>query len=252
MATRSARRSPSPASRDTTATTPGSAARPHRPPTPPGPAHTSAAQSEANAAFTVFREIPNTRAISEIGNSPTGATAGSPPSPPRSTLASSLAHSQGSPGSWSIFSCRAVVSIQLPSISVIISGRCLRGRSTTAAGPVRWIISPCRMSSATSTAADLSNTSAVLLLQPGAHPGWPASMHSPRSSSCRSRRPPTGPSRRSRRSPGLARTGGPDRTGRSRCDRTRLLNVLAAGRHVCHVRDAGPFDAAERQSCPCT
>jgi hypothetical protein len=36
-------------------------------------------------------------------------------SPPRSTLASSLAHSQGSPGSWSIFSCRAVVSIQLPS-----------------------------------------------------------------------------------------------------------------------------------------
>ncbi len=45
---------------------------------------------------------------------PTGATAGSRPNPPRSTLASSLAHSQGSPGSWSIFSCRALVSIQLP------------------------------------------------------------------------------------------------------------------------------------------
>jgi hypothetical protein len=30
-----------------------------------------------------------------------------------------LAHSQGSPGSWSIFSCRAEVSIQLPSTKLL-------------------------------------------------------------------------------------------------------------------------------------
>ena len=46
---------------------------------------------------------------------PTCAAVGSQPNPPRSTPASSLARLRpGSRGSWSIFSCRTVVSIQLP------------------------------------------------------------------------------------------------------------------------------------------
>ena len=97
------------------ATTPGSAARPihHRPrrarsylggpswPTPPSPC---SANNRSPA-----RSPRSTRP-------PTGAAVGSQPSPPRSTPASSPARLRpGSRGSWSIFSCRTVVSIQLPS-----------------------------------------------------------------------------------------------------------------------------------------
>jgi IS30 family transposase len=48
-------------------------------------------------------------------SAPSGAAAGSRPNPPRSAPASSPARLQpGSRGSWSIFGCRAVISIQLP------------------------------------------------------------------------------------------------------------------------------------------
>jgi hypothetical protein len=124
----SARRSPSPASADKPPTTPESAARPHRPPTPPEPADTSAGHQRPTPPSPCSAKSPTPAQSPKSATAPTDATAGSPPSPPRSTLASSLAHSQGSPGSWSIFSCRAVVSIQLPStkrFSVTISFRIL-------------------------------------------------------------------------------------------------------------------------------
>ncbi len=68
----------------------------------------------ASAAFTVFLEMPMTRAISEIGMP--AAAGGSLPNPPRPTPASSPARFKtGSRGNWSIFGCHAVVSFQLPS-----------------------------------------------------------------------------------------------------------------------------------------
>src|SRR4051812_31582704 len=96
-------------------TTPGSSARLHRPPTRPAPAGTSAGQRKPTPPSPCSAKSPTPARSPKSTTAPTGATAGSLPSPPRSTPASSLAHSQGSPGSWSIFSCRALVSIQLPS-----------------------------------------------------------------------------------------------------------------------------------------
>jgi hypothetical protein len=73
--------------------------------------------SLANAAFTVFLEIPITRAISAIGIC--SARRSRRISAQSSTLSTRFlpgsAKSQGLGGSWSNLGCRAVVSFQLPS-----------------------------------------------------------------------------------------------------------------------------------------
>ena len=79
------------------------------------PADTSAARLRPAPPSPCSAKSPTPARSPKSATAPTGAPARSLPSPPRSTLAFSLAHSQGSPGSWSTFSCRAVISIQLPS-----------------------------------------------------------------------------------------------------------------------------------------
>ena len=75
---------------------------------------------------------------------PPAAAGGSQPSPPRSAPASSLARLEpGSRGSWSIFGCRAVVSIQLPSTPLRAAMLCAAVpepavRSASMKGCLRW------------------------------------------------------------------------------------------------------------------
>jgi hypothetical protein len=115
-ATQSVPRSPSPASAETLSGAHKSAGHRHPPAIPTAAAHTSAARrwptppSPCSANNQSAAQSPRSRPP------PTCEAVGSQPSPPRSTPASSLARLRPeSRGSWSIFSCRTVVSIQLPS-----------------------------------------------------------------------------------------------------------------------------------------
>jgi hypothetical protein len=115
-ATQSVPRSPSPASAETLPVAHGSAGHRHPPAIPTAPADTSVAHrwptppSPCSANNQSAAQFPRSR------SPPTCAAVGSQPSPPRSTPASSLARLRPrSRENWSIFSCRTVVSIQLPS-----------------------------------------------------------------------------------------------------------------------------------------
>ena len=115
-ATQSVPRSPSPASAETLSVAHGSADHNHPPATPTAPAHTSAAPRWPTPPSPCSANNPSAAQSPRSRSPPTCAAVGSQPSPPQSAPASSLARLRpGSRGSWSIFSCRTVVSIQLPS-----------------------------------------------------------------------------------------------------------------------------------------